>query len=619
MTFRLSKLLLLGLSSLPVLAQVEAPITVSVDATEAARQIFHARLTIPVTPGPVTLVYPRWIPGNHGPTGPITELVGLKWVAQGQPLAWRRDLIDLYAFHGTIPAGVTRLEVSLDLLAAGNVPVSNPSATDQLAVLSWNQVVLYPQGQKTDQLTYQAQLTLPLAWKYGTALPLQTTSAQTLTFAPVSLTTLVDSPVILGAHYRTVPLSKDGRHQLDIVADSEAALALTPDSEKAYQHLITQTNLLFGARHYNQYHFLLSLSDRLGFSGLEHHESSDNRAGESALTDPLQRELFAGLLPHEFVHSWNGKYRRPVGLNTADFQEPMQDDLLWVYEGLTQYLGTVLTARSGLWDADTLRDYLAVTAAAMDHRPGRAWRSVQDTADSAPLSRGLSPAWSSYRRGTDYYAEGLLIWLEVDALLRQQSQGRRSLDDFCRSFFGAPNTAPLVKPYTFDEVVMALNQVVPYDWRTFLLTRLNTTALAAPLGGITGGGWRVVYTDTLNDYLRATETVNKSANFIYSLGFSLNSDGTLGDVLPDSVAAKAGLAPGMKLLGVDGRTVSAERLRQALKVGKTTMSPLELLALNGDFYRMYRLDYHGGEQYPHLERDKAQTDWLGKIIIPLGR
>jgi predicted metalloprotease with PDZ domain len=600
-------------------AQTRASVTLSVDATEAPRKLFRARMTIPAQPGALTLVYPKWIPGEHGPTGPITDLVGLKFTAAGRTLPWRRDGADMYAFHMDVPAGAHEVEASLDFLSASSAVgfTSAASATPHLAIVTWNQLVLYPQGANPDEISYRATLQLPAGWKYGTALPVARGGARDrIEFAPVSLTTLVDSPVLAGEYFRAIPI--DAAHnavEFDIAADSAAALEATPEFIAHLKKLVAETDALFGARHYENYHFLFTLSDHVAHFGLEHHQSNDSRVGERALIDKGLGDLELSVLPHEFVHSWNGKFRRPTGLATRDFQEPMQGELLWVYEGLTEYLGDVLTARSGLWTPEQYRDNLARVAADLDHRPGRAWRPLIDTTIAAQLLYNASAQWSSYRRGVDFYDEGELIWLDADTTIRQLTNGQKSLDDFCKLFHGAPSTAPMVKTYTFDDVVNTLNQVAPYDWRGFLNSRLLTTEPRAPLAGVRRGGWQLVYNDTPNGVVANAETYERPTDAGYSLGLRLAKDGTIVDAIPGTPAYTAGLAPSMKIVSVNEREYTPALLREAVKAAKAdARARIELLVNNEDTFKTYTIDYHGGWLEPHLERLSGASDLVGQII-----
>ena len=598
-----------------VFAATPPTVTISVDATSAPRKIFHANLKIPASPGDLTLYYPKWIPGEHAPDGPVVDLTGLKFSAAGTTLRWRRDLLDGFTIHVEVPPAATEVEAHLDFVSPATFEggfSAGSSATDKMAVISWNQVLLYPKGFKSDDISYSAALKLPAGWKFGTPLPITSQSPDEIHFATVSLTTLVDSPVITGEFLKVVPLAADPPTEMDIAADSAAALEAPPEVWEHYKSLIEQANRLFGAHHYRDYHFLYSLSDHVAHFGLEHHESDDSRVEERGLVDENARRAAAGLLPHEYVHSWNGKYRRPAGLATPDYQQPMQDDLLWVYEGLTSYLGDVLTARSSLLNADDERDHIALIAAALDHTPGRAWRNLQDTADAAPQLYFSPQAWHSWRRSVDFYDEDVLNWLWADVIIRQQSKGKKSLDDFCKLFHGAPSTGPALKTYTFDDVINTLNQVVSYDWRGFWTERLTNHGPGAPLGGLEGSGWKLVYDETPSEMMRGG-----SAHFtdaMYSLGLQLQEDGNITDTIEGMPAAQAGIGPGMRLIAVNGRRFSGEVLRDALRAGKDNSAPLELLVENTDYYKTYKLDYHGGERYPHLVRDESKADLLTEIL-----
>ena len=597
-----------------------SPITLNVDAREAARRILHARLEFPVTPGALILYYPKWLPGNHRPTGPIANLVGLRFSAAGQVVAWKRDDVDMYAFHVDVPAGVSTLEASFDYVTPSRGPGRfDPVSTDQLMILNWNLVVLYPAGRPARDYIYKAELQLPAGWKFGTALPIAAQSGETVSFAPATLNTLVDSPVLAGANYRAVPLPTPGAspQELDIAADSQAALDIPQPSVADYVRLMAEANALFQANHYRDYHFLLTLSDVEPPNGLEHHESSDDRAPERTLIDPNLRLLMAGLLPHEFVHSWNGKYRRPAGLATANYQQPMKGDLLWIYEGLTTYLGEVLTARSGLYTPQQFREQVALTAAELDHRAGRIWRPLEDTAVSAQILYEAPPEWTAWRRSADFYPESELIWLDADTIIRKRTDGRRSLDDFCREFEGPPSTPPEMKPYTLDDVIAALNRVTPYDWRGFFQQRVYAIATRAPLGGIEQGGWRLVYNDTPNELQQARENFAHGMDLTDSVGMLVQQkkkeeEGTIVDVIPGMAAAAAGIAPGMKLVAVNGRRWSPEVLKAALRARQ----PLQLLVENIGYYKTYTVNYDGGLRYPHLERVGGSADLLGEIIRP---
>jgi predicted metalloprotease with PDZ domain len=629
-----------GRLSSPAEAKVATgPLTVAVDATEAPRRVFHVRETIPVAPGALTLAYPKWIPGEHAPTGPIVDVVGMRLSAGGRALAWKRDPVEMSLVHVEMPAdagGVLAAEIEF-VTGTEGIFTAGGGATANLAVVSWNQMLLYPAGPKSDDINVRAELKLPAGWFYGTALeaesgppvggpapggPAPPPAAEdappaTIRFRPVSLTTLVDSPVLAGAHLRTLALSPpdDPRPAyLHMGADSEAAVAAKPEVLDAFRRLVAEAQALFGARHYNQYHFLLTLSDHTAHFGLEHHQSSDNRTPERFLVDDSQHLLHADLLAHEMTHSWNGKYRRPVGLATPDFRQPMDGTLLWVYEGLTNYLGFVLAARSGLYAPEETRDHLAGIAATLDNRPGRAWRPLEDTATAVQTLYGGADAWENLRRGVDYYDEGTLIWLEADTLIRQKTGGRKSLDDFCRLFLGGVDGPPALKTYTAEDVYATLNQVAAHDWKEFFSERVEQVRPRAPLGGIEAAGWRLAYGDVKGPRVKAKEEVDDVTDARFSLGFDVSKSAGLIDVIAGTPAARAGLAPGMKIVAVDGRRFSRNVLEDALRLGKGGPDPIEILAENAEFFRSYKVAWNGGLRFPKLERDPAKADLLADIV-----
>ncbi len=615
--------LALAYAVIPLRAQeTRKPVRLSVDLREATRHIFHAKLVFPVAAGPLTLVYPKWIPGEHAPVGPIVDLTGLKFRVGGQEIEWRRDEVDMYAFHCQIPGGASELEVSLDYISPSGTSVGreNASATAQLALLNWYMVLLYPQGGKSDDLTYSATLQTPAGWKYGTALPVANETAGAIEFQPASLTTLVDSPVLLGAHMRVIDLSPGQKpeHHIHIAAETELGLQASAETVQQWRQLVAETGALFGARHYRRYDFLLSVTDNMETDGVEHNESSDNRVPGRIFQDANVANSVTDLLPHEFTHSWNGKYRRPAGLATPNYQEPMKGDLLWVYEGMTQYYGTMLSARMGTWTPEELRENLAWVAAYLDNRSGRVWRDLEDTAISSQIVYSSPQEYRSWRREADYYDESTLIWLEADAIIRQETKRKKSLDDFCRKFEGGENSGPKIVPYTFDDVVSALQEVAPHDWRTFFKERIKSHGPGAPLGGLEASGWKLVYNETINENHASVELPMHVTDLQFSLGILVHDTGgdngdEIIDVRPDSAAAKAGIAPGMKLLAVNGRRWTPDDLEAAIKQAKNTSEPIELLIENEDFFKTYSVDYHGGLRYPHLERVTGKADLLSEI------
>jgi predicted metalloprotease with PDZ domain len=599
---------------------VQSPqVKISVDASEATRRLLRTSMQFPVTPGPMSLLYPKWIPGEHGPTGPIEDLVGIKITAGGKLIPWNRDAVDMYEFHLTVPAGVSAIDVEAEFISppeAGGFS-SGGSITSELAVLSWNQLLLYPKDTPTDRLNYQATLKVPTGWRYGTALPIASESGNQIVFRPSSLTTLIDSPVQMGVNFRTVDLNPGGSvpEYLHIAADSERATRISDDEVQHYRNLVRETTTLFGGYHYRDYHFLYTLSDHVAHFGLEHHESSDDRADEEALIDEDHRRIAAGLLPHEFVHSWNGKYRRPAGLATADYDQPMKGGLLWVYEGLTEYLGEILTPRSGLSSNGDFFDSLALEAAALDKEAGRTWRPLEDTAVAAQVLYSARSDYRDLRRSVDYYEEGTLIWLDADVTIRTLTKGAKSLDDFCKLWAGGAS-GPEVKPYTFDDVVRTLNSVTSYDWATFLNERLESTAPHAPLGGISNAGYKLVYVPERSDFQKNFESVRKVVNLSYSLGVDVHENGEIIDVHLNTPAYRAGIAPATKIIAVNGREFSGTALRNAVADAVKDTKPIALIVRDGEYYRTFSIDYHGGEKYPRLQRDVSKPDLLADIIRP---
>jgi predicted metalloprotease with PDZ domain len=608
----------LGVAVLP--GQSRPVITLTLDATQAPEKILHTRMVMPVQPGPLTLYYPKWIPGEHAAAGPVGSVAGLKFMADGKVIPWRRDLLDVFTFHVEVPEGTQSLEADFDYIDSGGA--FGGSATDKLVIVSWNQNLLYPAGVPAAEITYHPALRLPEGWKFGTALPQETTTGNEITFAPVALDRLVDSPVIAGEFYRAVDVTPPGEpihHEIDMVADSEAALAMSPEVRKDFTNLVAETGKLFGARHYRDYHFLLTLSNHVAHFGLEHHESNDSRAEERGVIAPQGKRGLGGLLSHEFIHSWNGKFRRPADLSTPEFETPMKTDLLWVYEGLTDFLGNLLATRSGLWTPEQYHENLADTAADLGPgRPGRTWRPLEDTADAVAgmaFGRG-GGGWFNWRRGTDYYPEGDLLWLEVATLIHDQSHGQKSFEDFCHLFYGGPNDGPQLKTYTFQELVSSLNQVVPYDWAGFFHERLTSTSPEAPLGGIEAGGWKVEYSE------RPPEGAGRGpfgggVNAAYSIGLRLGNDGGVQDSIVGGLADKAGITSGMRVVAVNDRAFTPDLLHDALKAGTNSSQPIRLLVLSDDYYKTCTIDYHGGERYPHLVRLEGKADLLDEIAKPL--
>ena len=598
-----------------------APITLSVDLNDAPRKILHAMEVMPVTAGPLTVVYPKWIPGEHGPTGPIENMTGFFITANGQPVKWERDKVDMFAYHLTVPQGVTKLEMKIDFLASSSLSgfSAGGSTSENLALLSWNTLLVYPADTNAIDVMFTPSITIPVGWQFGTALDKDGGSGQSTTFKTVSLEQLVDSPVLAGRYFREIPLAPEitPKHYLDMAADGPEEIDLSKEHIADFDRLVRETGALYKSRHYGSYHFLVTLSNEVAHFGLEHHQSSDDRVTATTFTDDREFVLDGLLLPHEFTHSWNGKYRRPAGLATSNYQKPMEGDLLWVYEGLTEYLGDVLAARCGIWTPDQYKQRLSTIAAEYDNRPGRTWRDIQDTATSAQIFYDDASGWDNWRLNVDYYDEGELIWLDVDTTIRKMTGGKKSLDDFVAKFHGlGGNTGPKVVPYTFEDVVAGLNGVVANDWTTFLRSRLDSNAYQAPLGGLENGGYKLAYSDKPNAWSAMADAQSETFNFWYSIGLHAGRSGTVSDVLKGGVADKAGFGPGMKIIAVNGRGYTSDVLKAAIHDATGSGPSIELIVENTGFYKVIKLDYHGGERYPQLERVSSIPDRLGDILKP---
>jgi predicted metalloprotease with PDZ domain len=625
---RLSALLAAALLTAPAPAQ-GISITLAADLTDAPRKMLHATETLPVQAGELTLLYPKWIPGEHTPTGPIDNQAGLIIsTPAGQRVAWRRDSVDMFAYHLTVPAGITQLVIKMDMLATASATgySGGASTTANLADLSWNQLVLTPQGVKPADVQVTASLKLPAGWKFGTAL--EETSypgAPVAVFKQVALDQLVDSPVLTGRFFREVRLADDimPKHYLDMAADAPEDLDLSQEKIDSFNKLVRETGALYKSRHYNSYHFLVTLSDQVAHFGLEHHQSSDDRVYERTFIDDGMFAANGLLLPHEFTHSWNGKYRRPVGLATGDYETPMRGDMLWVYEGLTEYLGDVLTARSGIWEPSVYVDRLADTLGYLnDVRPGRTWRNLQDTATAVQLLDNYSQnsAYDNWRRDVDYYDEGELLWLEVDLTIRAKSADKKSLNDFAAAFFGVGgDTGPKVVPYTFDDLVAALNAVVPNDWAAFLRKRLDANTATAPeLEGINAlSGYKLTLASAPNYWTQLTEGQSAAVDTMYSLGMSIGGDGRISDVVVGGVADKAGFGPGMRIVAVNGRGFGPLYLRRALQDSSGKGPAMEFIVENTGYYKVIRVEYHDGEKYPALQKVKGVPTRLDDIVKPM--
>jgi predicted metalloprotease with PDZ domain len=606
----------------PVPAPQDKPypgtIKLMVDASDTQRGIFRVKEVIAVAgAGALTLLYPQWLPGHHSPGGPIDDVAGIHFSAGGKEIAWRRDPVNVYAFHLDVPGGVQTIEAAFDYVSPTAKDQGRVVMTPDMLNVQWNLVTLYPAGWFTRNIPVDATVILPAGWRYGTALePLSPGALGTVAFKTITFEDLIDSPMFAGRFFRREQLSPDVH--LNIVADTAEELEAKPEQIEAHKRLVTQAIKLFGAQHYDHYDFLLAISDKMGGIGLEHHRSSENNAGLGYFTKWDEKKGAHNILPHEYTHSWDGKYRRGADLWTPDYSVPMRNSLLWVYEGQTQYWGYVLQARSGIVSKeDTLAAY-AMIAAQYDGRPGRSWRPLVDTTNDPIMAARRPEPWLSWQRSEDYYNEGLLLWLDADMTIRELTKGQKSLDDFARAFFGVNDRDWGVLTYRFDDVVKTLNNVAPYDWASFLHARVDQVAPRAPLGWVEKGGYKLVFDAKPTDYWKSEEKARKITDLSYSLGIVIGKEDMLTQVIWDSPAFAAGLTTGCTVLALDGRAFDADALKTAITDAVASHKPIELLVKQGDRYRTVSIGYYGGLRYPKLEKVAKGEAWLDKLLTPRG-
>ncbi|QBI00266.1 M61 family metallopeptidase [Pseudoduganella albidiflava] len=616
-----SAVLVKSASADPLPPSVDQPypgtIQMKIDASDTARNIFRIQQSIPVKAGKLTLLYPQWVTAQHGPTGALHQLAGLKVSANGKPVAWKRDPLNVFAFQVDVPQGAKNLEVEYQHLSPNETGQGRIAMTPDILGIQWQSMTMYPAGYHVRRIPIQTTLTLPAGWQYGTALETASRQGDEVKFKTTDLETFIDSPLFAGRHFKQIDLDPGAKLpvRLNIVADTPEALEAKPEQIAAHREMVKQAYKLFDSQHYAHYDFLFALSDEFGGVGREHHQSSENGVKANYFTEWNKTEAVRTLLPHEFTHSWNGKFRRPKGQDVPNFNTPLDNNLLWVYEGQTQYWGQVLTARSGLAQQASVRDMIANMAATYANVQGRTWRPVVDTTNDPIISQRRPQVWPNWQRSEDYYSEGALIWLDVDTKIRELSGDKRSLDDFARVFFGVDNGVIQAKHYTFDDVVKALNGVQAFDWAPFLKKRVEETG-PAPLDGLARAGWKLVYADKQTDFLKGVEDMSKTANFQYSLGFSVASDGKIAAIVWDGPGFKAGLSGNTTLVAVNGRAYKPELLRAAVTAATKDSKPIELLVKRGNDYRTVPLDYHGGLKYPRLERIEGTPDRLQSILQP---
>lgn len=587
-------------------------ITLNVDATDIQRGIFNVNETIPVAKsGDVVLLLPEWLPGNHAPRGPVEKITGLVITVDGKPVSWLRDPVDVYAFHIDVPAGAKTIQASFQYVSATQGSQGRVVMTPELMNIQWETVSLYPAGYFVRNIPIAATVTYPDGWTAASGLP-STAKGSVYTYQTTDYETLIDSPTFAGKYYKQWKLSDDV--DLNVFADSADQLEAKPEQIEAHRRLVQQAVKLFGAQHYDHYQFLLATSDNLGGIGLEHHRSSENNPGEGYFKDWDKNTSQRNLLPHEFTHSWDGKFRRGADLWTPDYRYPMRDSLLWVYEGQTQFWGYVLQARSGLVSKQDTLDGYALIAASLDQRKGRTWRPLIDTTNDPIISARRPKGWTSWQRSEDYYNEGLLIWMEVDSILRKQSGGKKSMDDFAKAFFGINDRDWGTVTYSFDDVVKTLNDIQPYDWAGFLKKRVYETSQGAPLTGFTDNGYKLVYTDTPSAYQKGLEAKRKFLDLTYSLGLSLNKDGNVSDVAWGGRAFDLGMTLADTIVAVNGQAYSPDTLKTAITDAKTGKDPIKLWVKRDDAYREVVIDYHDGLRYPHLEKIGNGEGGLDRLL-----
>ena len=606
------------IDAIPAARDVTYPGTIqlTVDATDVTRAIFRVHEHVPVPgPGDFVMLYPKWLPGNHSPTGQINKVAGFRATANGVELKWVRDNLDVYAFHIPVPAGVSAIEVEFQYLSPTDRNQGRVVATPDLASIEWIANSMYPAGYFVRDIPVQASVIVPAGWKVATALRPAGQNGNRIDYPVTSYEILMDSPLIAGAHYRSFPLSPDVT--LDVIADNELELAAKPPQLEAHKRLVEQAVRAFGAQHYDHYDFLLTISDYLGGEGLEHHRSSEDGTGRGYFTDWDNKLRDRNLLPHEFSHSWDGKFRRAADLWTPDYRTPMQDSMLWVYEGQTQFWGYVLGARSGMLSKQDTLDAIAATVAAYSTgTPGRVWRPLIDTTNDPIIAQRAPQPWRSWMRSEDYYSEGQLMWLDVDRIIRQQSGGKRSIDDFAKAFFGVRDRDWGELTYTLDDIVATLNKVQPYEWRGYLQRKVYSIAPEAPLEGITDGGYKLVYTDEPTKWIKSAEKNGKNNELTYSGGFVVGNDGKITSVLWDSPAFNAGLTVGSELIAVNGRKFDGDAIKQAIKDAANGGPSPQLLIHDGDVYKTVALDWHGGLRYPRLEKVGKGEGTLDALLAP---
>ena len=488
------------------------------------------------------------------------------------------------------------------------------NVTPNMMNVQWEQVAVYPAGHFTRAIQVKPSITLPEGWTGVAALDGAKISGNRIEYGVTDFETLVDSPMFAGPHYKKWDLGNNVT--LNVWADNAKYLEAKPEQIAAHRALVDESIILFGSKHFDRYEFLLGLTEELGGVGLEHHRSSENTRETDYFTEWDDNMSERGLLPHEFTHSWNGKFRRPATMWTPDYSTPMRDNLLWVYEGQTSFWDLVLGARSGLQSKEMVLGEWAKYAGSYAEQPGRTWRSVEDTTHDPIFGARKPKPFASQARGEDYYNESSLIWLDADMTIRQLSKGKKSLDDFAKAFFGVRDADWGVLTYDFDEVVRTLNAVQPYDWAKFLDTKLRQPGQPAPLNGLGKGGYKLVWKEEPNIFDKESMKESNVFNLTHSLGIILNKDATITSVMWNSPAFKANIVSGAKIIAVDGYAYSKDGLTSAIKAAKDNKTPVRLLIERNKRYTQIDIAYSGGLRYPHLEAIGQGETAIDRLLSP---
>jgi len=633
MTKTLGILFLLSLSSgaahasagpqpLPAAPAIAAPRDIAfrgamqlhVDASDINHKILRVRETIPVQQaGTMVLLYPQWETASHAATLEVAPLAGLVIKAGAARLACWRDPVNPFAFHVTVPEGVPTLQIEFQYLPSGGAAYLSPA----MLLLQWQKVALYPAGWFTRNIAVQAALTMPHGFSFAGALDAAGVDDNRITFKETSFEDLVDAPVYAGLHVKRVALSADGAVpvRLTMFGDTEAALAITPVMLERYRALVATLPRLFRSQPYRHFDFLMSLSNvMLMGGGTEHQESTEINLPADYFSDSSAQMTNANLIPHEFGHAWNGRTHQPADLWQPNLNLPVGDSLLWVYEGQTEFWAGVVAARIGLQTVEHSKDALAMEAAKAATRVGRRWKSLQESNLDPIYMAGKAAYWRDWQRRSDFYGEGVLLWLDVDMLLRELTSDRHGMDDFAATFFGGGSNSRTITTYTFADLCRALNAIAPYDWAGYFTTRLNAHDDAHLLDGLARAGYRLVYSDVPSDVYRAAETDAGVMDLSFSLGLTVGRQGAVKAVSWEGPAFQAGISRGARLTAVNQQAYTDDGLKTAIKAAALTQTPIALTYEADGTTRTVSVSYTGSLRYPKLERIPGAVDRLDTLL-----